>query len=65
MPYDGHALGPWLAKLQPGLAKSVGLAVMTNESRDLGHYNRSIGAFPSRPGSPSGPPPPGCGGRTC
>ena len=45
VPYDGHALGPWLAKLQPGLAKSIGLAVKTNESRDLGHYNRSIGAF--------------------
>jgi len=45
VPYDGHALGPWLDRLQPGLAKSVGLAVKTNESRALGHYNRSIGAF--------------------
>ncbi len=45
VPFDGHVLGPWLDRLQPGLAKSVGLAVMTNESRDLGHYNRSVGAF--------------------
>jgi 3-oxosteroid 1-dehydrogenase len=44
-PYDGHALGPWLERLQPGLAQSVGLAVMTNESRALGHYNRSIRSF--------------------
>ena len=44
-PYDGRALGPWLGRLQPGLAQSVGLAVMTNESRDLGHYNRSLRAF--------------------
>jgi 3-oxosteroid 1-dehydrogenase len=45
VPYDGHALGPWLERLQPGLAQSVGFAVMTNESRDLGHYNRSIRSF--------------------
>ena len=45
MPFDGHALGPWLEKLQPGLAKSLGLAVMTNEARSLSNYNRSVGAF--------------------
>jgi 3-oxosteroid 1-dehydrogenase len=45
VPYDGHALGSWLPKLQPGLAQSVGLAVMTNESRALGHYNRSLRSF--------------------
>ena len=33
VPWDGNALGPWLEKLQPGLAKSLGLAVMTNEAR--------------------------------
>ena len=38
-------LGDWLEKLQPGLAKSLGLAVMTNEARSLSHYNRSIRAF--------------------
>jgi 3-oxosteroid 1-dehydrogenase len=45
IPWDGHALGDWLAKLQPGLAQSLGMAVMTNEARSLSHYNRSVGAF--------------------
>jgi 3-oxosteroid 1-dehydrogenase len=45
VPFDGHVLGDWLDKLQPGLAKSLGLAVMTNEARSLSHYNRSLGAF--------------------
>jgi 3-oxosteroid 1-dehydrogenase len=45
VPFDGRVLGEWLAKLQPGLAQSLGLAVMTNEARSLSHYNRSLGAF--------------------
>lgn len=45
VPWDGRALGPWLPKLQPGLAQSLGLAVMTNEARSLAHYNRSIRSF--------------------
>jgi 3-oxosteroid 1-dehydrogenase len=45
VPFDGRVLGPWLQKLQPGLAQSLGLAVMTNEARSLSHYNRSAGAF--------------------
>ena len=45
VPFDGRVLGPWLDKLQPGLAKSLGLAVMTNEARSLSHYNRAIGPF--------------------
>ncbi|MEX2293856.1 MAG: FAD-binding protein [Acidimicrobiales bacterium] len=45
VPFDGHVLGPWLDKLQPGLAQSLGLSVMTNEARSLSHYNRSIHAF--------------------
>lgn len=45
VPFDGRVLGQWLGKLQPGLAQSLGLAVMTNEARSLSHYNRSIGAF--------------------
>ena len=45
VPWDGRALGAWLSKLQPGLAQSLGLAVMTNEARSLSHFNRSIGAF--------------------
>ena len=45
VPFDGHRLGDWSGKLQPGLAKSLGLAVMTNEARSLSHYNRSVKAF--------------------
>ncbi len=45
VPFDGRILGGWLEKLQPGLAASLGLAVMTNEARSLSHYNRSIRAF--------------------
>lgn len=45
VPFDGRVLGDWLPKLQPGLAKSVGLAVMTNEARLLRHYNRSVRAL--------------------
>ena len=45
VPFDGRALGPWLEKLQPGLAQSLDLAVMTNEARSLSNYNRSVRAF--------------------
>ena len=45
VPWDGRALGPWLPKLQPGLAQSLGLAVMTNEARSLSNYNRSLRSF--------------------
>jgi 3-oxosteroid 1-dehydrogenase len=45
LPFDGRVLGEWLEKLQPGLAQSLGLAVMTNEARSLSHYNRSLRAF--------------------
>jgi len=45
LPFDGHLVGDWLDRLQPGLAQSLGLAVMTNEARALSHYNRSLGAF--------------------
>lgn len=43
--FDGQVLGDWLEQLQPGLAQSLGLAVMTNEARSLSHFNRSLGAF--------------------
>ena len=45
IPFDGRVLGGWLGRLQPGLAQSLGLAVMTNEARSLSHYNRSWRAF--------------------
>ena len=44
-PSTAGCSGEWLAKLQPGLAQSLGLAVMTNEARSLSNYNRSLGAF--------------------
>jgi 3-oxosteroid 1-dehydrogenase len=45
VPWDGRRLGSWLARLQPGLAAGVGLAVKTNEVRTLAHWNRSPRAF--------------------
>ena len=46
VPFDGRALGEWLDEAAArARAKSLGLAVMTNEARFLSHYNRSIGAF--------------------
>ncbi len=45
IPFDGRVLGEWLERLQPGLAQSLGLAVMTNEARALSHYNRSLRSF--------------------
>src|SRR5262245_17068335 len=45
VPFDGRALGDWLPKMTPGLAESLGLAVMTNEARSLSHYNRSVRSF--------------------
>jgi 3-oxosteroid 1-dehydrogenase len=45
VPWNGKRLGPWLAKLQPGLAQSLGMAVKTNEARSLSNYNRSLRTF--------------------
>ena len=45
VPYNGRQLGSWLKKLQPGLAQSLGLSVMTNEARSLSNYNRSLRSF--------------------
>ena len=44
-PWDGHKLGPWLPRLQVGLAASIGFVIKTNESRTLMHFNRSPSAF--------------------
>ncbi|MEV6164888.1 FAD-binding protein [Streptomyces sp. NPDC052052] len=41
-PYDGRALGPWLDKVQPGMAQGIGLVVRTNELRDVQYFNRSL-----------------------
>ncbi len=45
VPWNGNTLGPWLPRLQPGLAQSLGMAVKTNEARYLSNYNRSLRAF--------------------
>lgn len=45
VPFDARVLGAWQPRLQPGLAQSLGMAVMTNEARSLSHYNRSIRSF--------------------
>ncbi len=45
VPWDGHQLGAWSGKVQLGMAKHLGMAVMTNEARYLSHYNRSVKAF--------------------
>ncbi len=45
VPWDGHRLGQWSGKVQIGMAKHLGMAVMTNEARYLSHYNRSRKAF--------------------
>jgi 3-oxosteroid 1-dehydrogenase len=45
VPWNGKRLGPWLARLQPGLAQSLGMAVKTNEARSLSNYNRSLRSF--------------------
>lgn len=45
VPWDGRRLGSWSDKVQIGMAKHLGMAVMTNEARYLSHYNRSAKAF--------------------
>ncbi|MDP3950415.1 FAD-binding protein [Microbacterium sp.] len=44
-PYDGRSLGPWLNKVQPGLAMGIGMNVKTNELRDMQYFNRSLRSF--------------------
>ncbi len=44
-PWNANVLGEWGSKLQAGLAKTLGMAVMTNEARSLSNYNRSLRAF--------------------
>ena len=66
VPFDGRVLGSWLPKLQPGLAQSLGLAVMTNEARVRSRTTTAAcGPSPSPPASCSGPTRPGCGARPC
>lgn len=45
VPWDGHQLGTWHDKINPGMARSIGMAVMTNEVRNLPVWNRSWKSF--------------------
>lgn len=42
VPFDSHLLGSWGGRVRPGMAKSFGLAVKTNETRSVMYYNRSL-----------------------
>jgi 3-oxosteroid 1-dehydrogenase len=43
--FDGNQLGPWLGKLRPGLAQSVGIPVMTGEASKLFLVKRAPGSM--------------------
>ncbi|WP_284742429.1 FAD-binding protein [Amycolatopsis sp. RTGN1] len=45
VPYDARRLGEWRAKLQPGLAASIGFPAMTEEIPAMMHFNRSVRSF--------------------
>ncbi len=45
VPWDGHQLGDWYDKINPGMGKALGMAVKTNEVRNLPVYTRSARAF--------------------
>jgi 3-oxosteroid 1-dehydrogenase len=42
VPWDGRQLGPWHEKINPGMARAIGMAVLTNEVRHLAVWNRSL-----------------------
>lgn len=42
IPWDGRQLGEWHEKINPGMARSIGMAVLTNEVRHLPVWNRSL-----------------------
>lgn len=44
-PFDARELGDWHDKIMPGMAKSIGLAVKTNEMRSLQYFNRAPRPF--------------------
>jgi 3-oxosteroid 1-dehydrogenase len=45
VPWNANVLGEWAGRLQAGLAKTLGMPVMTNEARSLSNYNRSLRTF--------------------
>ena len=44
-PFDARELGEWHDKIMPGMAKSIGLAVKTNEMRSIQYFNRTPRTF--------------------
>ena len=45
IPWDGKQLGEWDAKINPGMARGLGLVVKTNEVRNLPSWTRSPESF--------------------
>jgi 3-oxosteroid 1-dehydrogenase len=45
VPWDARQLGAWRDKINPGMAKGIGLAVKTNEVRHLPTFTRSARSF--------------------
>lgn len=43
--WDGRKLGLWHDKVNPGMARALGMVVRTNELRNLPMYRRSLKAF--------------------
>jgi 3-oxosteroid 1-dehydrogenase len=44
-PFDARELGDWHDKIMPGMARSFGLAVKTNEMRSIQYFNRAPRPF--------------------
>jgi 3-oxosteroid 1-dehydrogenase len=45
IPWDGRQLGDWRQRINPGMARGIGLAVMTNEVRSISTFLRSPRPF--------------------
>jgi 3-oxosteroid 1-dehydrogenase len=45
IPWDGKQLGEWHSRINPGMARGLGLAVKTNEVRNLPAWTRSPKSF--------------------
>jgi 3-oxosteroid 1-dehydrogenase len=45
VPWDGHQLGEWDAKINPGMGRALGMAVTTREVHSLPVWTRTTGSF--------------------
>jgi 3-oxosteroid 1-dehydrogenase len=45
VPWDGRQLGDWRQRINPGMARAIGLAVRTNEIRSISVFHRSVRSF--------------------